>query len=83
MREIRVRAIHNRTRTREVVGVPRADGTVLEVPPGETVRGSWLVRFDETEHPELSRIAEDNEMWFHDSPNTFDWGSVTFWDAGL
>jgi len=83
MREIRVKAIHNRTRPKVEVHVPNTDGSMIDVPPNETVRGSWLIRYDESEYPEMSRIASENEMWFIDSPDVLTWGSVTFWDPGI
>jgi hypothetical protein len=80
MREIRVKAIHNRTE--EIVRSPTANGGEVIIPPGESVQGAWVIRYDEDEHPEMGNLATENEVWFIDSPEQITWGSVTFWEGG-
>jgi len=77
MREVRVKAIHNRTE--QLVRYPTTSGGTIDVPPGKSVEGDWVVQYDEKEHGE---IASPNEVWFLDSPDQFSWGSITFWDVG-
>jgi predicted HicB family RNase H-like nuclease len=79
MREIRVGAIHNRTE--EIVRYAAANGDEIAIPPGESVSGRWVIRYNEDEHPEMANIATENEVWFIESPEQITWGSVTFWDT--
>lgn len=77
MREVRVEAIHNRTT--ETVRYLTTSGGTVEVPPGESIHGDWLIQYDEKEHGE---IATPNQVWFLDSTEQFAWGTATARDAG-
>jgi Rps23 Pro-64 3,4-dihydroxylase Tpa1-like proline 4-hydroxylase len=62
------------------VNYPNVDGSNLVIPPGETREGSWVIVYNELEHPELHDVAPENELYFTDSPFEFQWASVTFTD---
>jgi hypothetical protein len=74
MAEVIVRAIHNRTK--EVVHYPTSSGSTIDVEPGQTVEGPFIVQYDETQEGE---IPSPNEVWFVGSTDTFKWGTVEFW----
>jgi len=74
MREIRVRAIHNRTK--EAVRYPTAHGGEVMIPPGGSVQGAWVIRYEEDQHPEMANIATENEVWFIDSPEQITWARL-------
>jgi hypothetical protein len=76
MRRIRVKAIHNHLDL--VVRWPTTAGGTLEVPQKTDLEGSWLIEYDEAEHPELENVGEENEVWFTVSPHEFTWGTITF-----
>lgn len=73
MRQVLVEAIHNKTG--DVIRYPLTDGTVFEIPAGETVRGEWRIEYDPAKHGE---ITTPNEIWFFDSTTDFHWGRYTF-----
>lgn len=71
MREVIVRAIHNRTG--ETIHLAWSEGSVLDLRPAETVKGPFTIQYDERRH---GVIPSPHEVWIMRAPDQFKWATV-------
>lgn len=71
VREVIVRAIHNRTG--ETIHLVWSEGSVLDLRPAETVNGPFTIQYDERRH---GVIPSEDEVWVMRAPDQFKWATV-------
>jgi hypothetical protein len=75
--EVTVEGIHNRGR--RVAQLSRADGSILEIDSGETVRGPFVITYDDAEN---DVIRSPNEIWIISDAEEYRWATVRTWTPG-
>lgn len=71
VREVIVRAIHNRTG--ETIHLAWSEGSVLDLRPAETVKGPFTIQYDERRH---GVIPSPDAVWIMRAPDQFKWATV-------